>query len=303
MKTSKVKNVKKHFRNAVICLAAIASIVTLTGCSPNIQERSDTLGNEIVTVCNENFEELNMPSYIQEFQLIGTDVEKAGFNFDVNFNGVASYQDESIGYTTVNYTVPASYFSDVKKDTGYDVMYDIFDAIVSELNPNSIAISPVSDIVQVNDAFVKNEPADFGNFSIKRALLYELGVPEFDDTSNTISFDMKTLADVGNGKVSPGVGFGIGFSGGAGVGIGIHSINRSGTFVFENNYKFTVDKETYDKMKNDHSLVYDYCVQAINAKDSTKISAERISTTSVTYENVDLLQKLDIKDVNKELGE
>ena len=56
-------------------------------------------------------------------------------------------------------------------------------------------------------------------------------------------------------------------------------------------------------MKTNPSLVYDYCVQAINSKDSTKFTAERISTTSVTYENADLLQKLDINDVNKELGE
>lgn len=302
-KSNKIKNVKKHFRNAVICLTAVASLVTLTGCSPNMKERSEMLSDNIVTVCNEQVVELDLASPMVEFQLIGTDVEKTGFDFDVNFNGVASYEDNSIGYTTVNYTVPASYFSGIKKDTNYEDVYNVFDAIVNELDPNSIAVSPVSDMVKVNDAFIKNEPADFGNYSIRRGLLFELGVPEFDDATNTVDFDMKSLVDVRNGRVSAGVGFGIGFSGGAGIGLGFHSINRTGTFVLENNYKFTVDKETYEKMKNDHSLVYDYCVQAINEKDATKISAERISTTSVTYDSADLLNKLDIGDIQKELGE
>ena len=114
---------------------------------------------------------------------------------------------------------------------------------------------------------------------------------------------MKSLIEVRKGRVTPGFGIGIGFNGYVGLGIGVHISAAEGTFVTTNNYKFTVDKETYEKMKADPALVYDYCVSAINSKDESKITAERLNTVSVAYNQADLLHKLDINKVNKELSE
>lgn len=69
------------------------------------------------------------------------------------------------------------------------------------------------------------------------------------------------------GSISANVGLGVGFDGSLGVGYGIFISSSEGTFLTTNNYKMTVDKDTYEKMKKDHSLVFDYCVSAINEKD------------------------------------
>jgi len=299
----KGKKVRKHLRNAVICLTAFASIFTLAGCDGSLQNRTETLSDNIVNVCNEQVVDYDLNYKMEDFKLIGADINKSSFDFDVSFNGISSFTDDSIGYTSVNYTVPSTFFTDVKKNSSYTEMYNIFDRIVAELDPTSIAVSPVNDLVAVNDAFVKNEPILFEGFKNNRSLVFNLGAPEFDDATNSINFDMKSLIEVRKGKVSPGFGIGIGFNGYVGLGFGVHINKAEGTFVTTNNYKFTVDKETYEKMKNDPALVYDYCVSAINSKDHSKITAERINTVSVPYNEADLIKRLDIKDINKELSE
>ena len=300
---SKGKKIRKIIRATAVCLTAFATAFTMAGCANSVENRAENLSNSLLTACNEQIVEYNPDYTMQDFRIIGADVNKTAFEFDVNFNGIASFSDESVGYTSVNYTVPSSYFTNLEKDSRTEDVFNVFDSIVANLKPNEIAVSPVSDLIKVNDAFVRNEPQIFENHKNNRALVFNLGVPEFDDATNTINFDMKTLVETRKGKVQPGIGIGIGFSGGAGMGIGIHASSAEGTFVTTNNYKFTVDKETYDKMKNDHSLVYDYCVEAINNKDSSKISAERLSTTSVSFTNADLLNELNIKNIAKEMSE
>ena len=292
---------KRNVRRAVVCLTALAALFTLTGCSPSMQERADTLSDNIVAVCNEQVQDVDMGFKMEDFKIIGTDVEKSSFDFDVSFNGIASFSDSSIGYTSVNYTVPSTYFVELDKDSSHDELYNVFDYIVENLKPDSISVSPVNDLIAVNDAFVKNEPALFEGYKTTRGLVYNLSEPQFDDSTRTISFNAQNILETRSGKASPGFGLGIGFNGSVGLGVTVHISSKTGTFIVEDNYKLTVDEQTYTQMKENPSLVFDYCVKAINNKDNSKITAERVSTTSVTYNSADLLHKLDIDNLNKEL--
>ena len=288
-------------KKAFALLGAVAIMATMTGCSPSIVERADTLGDNITQVCNVELEDMGSDLVIKNFELIGADVNKSSFDFDVSFNGVASFTNDTVGFTSLNYEVPSTYFENVDKKSSHTELYDIFDQIVSKCEPVNVEVSPVSSLSGINNAFIRNEISPFEKYNIVDGLLYNLGTPTFDDSQNKVSFDTRTLVELKSTKVQAGFGIGIGFDGSFGLGMGPFITPKQGTFTLQDNYSFTVDKETYEAMKNDISLVYDYCAEAINQRDSSKIEAKRISTTSVTYNNADLLNKLDINGLENEV--
>lgn len=288
---------KRIARYAAICLTALVPFSAM-GCAPSIEDRANALSENLLNVCNE---QVDSDCKMKDFKILGADIDKIGFDFEVRFNGLSSFSDKSVGYTSINYNVPSVYFNDINKSTEFNDVYNVFDSIVENLKPESISVSPISDIVKINDAFVKNEPALFDGFKNNRAIVFNLAEPNFDDETNTVDFDIKMLIEEERGSISANVGLGVGFDGSLGVGYGIFISPSEGTFLTTNNYKMTVDKETYEKMKKDHSLVFDYCVSVINEKDNSKIKAKRVKTVSVADSQAKMLKQLDIKNINKEL--
>lgn len=288
MKNNKIKR-------TFVVLGAVATLAGLAGCANDTSlERAGYLSDNLTQICNEQLSDSRADYSVNNFEIIGADVDKSSFDFDVNFNGVASLSNDSVAYTSIVYEVPSTYFDGLSKRSKSDSVYDVFDRVVSELDPISVNISPVSSLSTINNAFIKNEPSAFEKYNIVDGLLYNLGIPEFNDEEKSVNFDTKTLVELKSSKLESGFGLGIGFNGGVGLGVGIFKVSKQGTFTIGDNYSFVVDENTYNAMKNDISLVYDYCASAINEKDNGKISAERKSVTSVTYDNADLLNNLDI---------
>ncbi len=282
-------------------LGAVALMTTMTGCSQGIIDRAEALGVDIKNVCNAELEENGSELKIKNFELIGADVIKSSFDFDVNFNGVSSFTDSSVGYTSLAYEVPSTYFENFDKDESYDKLYDLFEKIIKDHEPVNVQVSPVPDISSINDAFIKNEVSPFEKYNVSSGLLYNLGTPSFDDAEHRITFDTKTLVELKSRKVQPGFGLGIGFDGHVGLGYGIFITPKQGTFTIQDEYSFVVDEQTYEAMKKDNSLIYKYCAEAINNKDSAKIDAKRISTTSVTYKQSDLLKHTSSEELESEV--
>lgn len=280
-------------------LGVVGLMATMTGCSQDIIDRAELLSEDIKTVCNVELEEQQSNLSIKNFELIGADVNKSSFDFDVVFNGVSSFSDDSVGFTALNYEVPSSYFNDVDKKASYDKLYDIFEKIIKECEPVNVEVSPVPSISSINNAFIQNEVSPFEKYNISSGLLYNLGKPTYEDAENRITFDTKTLVELKQRKVQGGFGLGIGFDGRVGLGYGVSMTPKQGTFTLQDTYSFVVDDATYEAMKKDPSLVYSYVAEAINARDSSKIEAERKSTTMVTYDKADLLSELTINELEE----
>ena len=286
-------------RQAFVILGVVGLLTTMTACSPSLMDRAESLSNDIKTVCNVELEEQGSAIKIQDFELIGADVVKSSFDFDVCFNGVSSHTDDSVGFTSLTYEVPSSYFDKADKNTSYEKLYTIFETIIKECEPVNVEVSPVPSISEINNAFVQNEVSPFDDYHVSSGLLYNLGTPEFDDAAHRITFNTKTLVELRSRTIKPGYGLGIGFRGGVGLGFGAFVSNKQGTFTIQDEYSFVVDEATYESMKSDPSLVYKYCAEAINQKDSSKIEATRIATTAVAYDAADLLRQTSIHDLEK----
>lgn len=293
---------KKVFRGAMVCLSALGAMAMLASCGAKT-DRVANLNQSLVDACNTSvvFEDPNLK--IEDFRLIGTEVEKNGFTFDVNFNGLSSLSDETIGYANINYNVPSSYFNDLKKDSSTEKIYDVFDKIVADFKPESVSVAPVSDFAVINNAFTKNEPQLFKGFTNSRSLLFNLSAPEFNEENHTVNFNSKVLVDIISSNTSVEIGIGVGFSSGnLGLGAGFNSSEAKGTFIATDKYTLNLTEEEFNRFKQNQSLIYDEVARAINEKDSSRISASRENVTSVSYENADMLGNFNVKNVSEEMS-
>ena len=53
----KGNKIKKYVRAAAVCLTAFATAFTLAGCANSVKDRSATLSDNILNVCNEQIVE------------------------------------------------------------------------------------------------------------------------------------------------------------------------------------------------------------------------------------------------------
>ncbi|MBE7074696.1 MAG: hypothetical protein E7376_01795 [Clostridiales bacterium] len=295
-----MRKLKKMF----VTVGVIASLTPfLAGCNSNYKEkRADELNTQITHVLKGELE--SQEAYdLLDFKLIGTDVAKTAFDYGVKFNGVASLSNGESAYASLNYSIPSTEFLKLEKRSSAKQVYNLLDKIVQQYKPVSYSITPVTNLVNINDAFVKNAPTPFKGYNIKDALVYNLAAPEFNDEDKTISFDVKTLMEVDKVKIKPGWGLCVGFSGpvcfGFGMPIAVHS---NGTFTTIDKYVIKVDDKTYEAMKANPKAIYDACAEKINGKNNLEMKADRKLTSYVTYDEADLLDIEDIHSLNNDLS-
>ena len=286
----------------ITSFAVLSSLFGLTGCTPEQVEEADALDNKLTIVLKNNANE-NETFNLAEFKLIGTDVDKTGFNFTVNFNGVSASENGKKAFTTINYMVPSSEFSNISKHSSTSSVYDVFNNIVDNYEMNEYTHNIVSNLSNVNDAFVKNAPSPIEGFSINNGVVYNLSEPVFNDTEKSITFDVKTLINLTNRVSSSGFGVSYGFNGSVtyGYGIPITSSSAKGKFTTTDTYTITVDPETYDSIKNNDILVYDFASKAIRQEVEATVSAERKLTEMVTYNAADIMKHVDVSDLEKQI--
>ncbi len=278
-----------------IPVAAIATLFAVTGCSDVKPDRAKNIQDNLIS------ESIERGEGIKDFRLIGTEVDKVGFVFDVNFNGVAKLDNGSQAFTSFTYQAPSTYFEKLTKRSAATNVYDVFDKVVEDLDYTVCTISPVTDIKYINSTFVHNAPSPFEKYGIKKGIVYNLSTPTFNEENNEVSFDVRTLMDVRKVKfvADAGIGFNL-ISLHFTLGLGVTLRACEGTFVTDDTYKFITDAQTFEQMKEDNSLVYSYVADAIQAKDNDKISAARNTTNYVTYDAADMLTYFDMGKVAEE---
>lgn len=268
--------------------------ISAAGCSEG-EEREDKLSGSLtqaVTVLDDN---------IKDFVLMGADVDKTGFEFDVSFNGIASSKNDTTSFACINYSVPSSYFTSLTKRSSKNDVYDVLDRVVSELEIKDYSLVEMNDLAKFNGAIVKNTPSPFEKYNLRRGMVYNLEKPEFDDENRTVSFDVKTIADLRKGSIRPGIGLGIGFHGGVGFGVGLFTSVNEGTFMIVDNYSVSFSQSDYQAVKENYALIYDYVAEAIENTDDSKLEVKRVYTNDVTYDCADRLSHFNVQEVVKNL--
>ena len=69
--------------SAFALLGIVSILTTMTACSPSQMDMADMLGENIKTVSNVKLEERGDEHLIEKYELIGADVIKSSFYFDV----------------------------------------------------------------------------------------------------------------------------------------------------------------------------------------------------------------------------
>ena len=293
--------IKKAFVAAGLILAMIP---VLTGCTNYKIERAEIINDKITHVLQQENVVYN-DATVQDFKLIGADVAKTAFEFGVKFNGVAELSNGDNAFTSVEYVVPSEYFIDLSKESSEKAVFNVLEKIVDNIKMSKCSITPVSDLSNVSDTLVKNTPTPFEKYNIADGMVYNISQPTFNDKDCSVSFEVKTLMELTKYKKGKGDwGVGIGFQGQVifGYGIPITPTKVTGTFTTLDKFTFKVDKESYNQMKQDPKMVYDYVVNAINEQDRNAISTDRIVTSDVAYNSSDLLDVLSIQGLEDSLN-
>ncbi|MBQ8844767.1 MAG: hypothetical protein IJ008_01980 [Clostridia bacterium] len=295
---------KGKLKKAFLALGLVLALTpALVGCSNYKMEKADEISTKITHVMQEENINYNDAS-VTQFKLIGADVAKTAFEFGVKFNGVAELSNGENAFATAEYKVPSEYFINLKKKSSEEDVFKVLDRIVSEIKVSKCTVTPVKDLSETSDAFVKNSPSPFNKYSIDEGMVYNITPPTFDDTNKTVTFEVKTLMELVKNKSKPGWGVGIGFDGtiAFGYGVPITMTQARGTFTTLDKYTFQVDDNIYEQMKNDPKMVYDYVVNAINSKDRSKVDADRLLTSDVAYNESDLLNLVTIDSLEEGLS-
>ena len=273
---------------------------SMAGCSDARVKRADALNDKLTTVA------VAMEDSIDNFLFTGADVDKSGFIYNVSFNGLAQLKDKSNAFASVNYSIPHDEFLDLKKTSSANDVYDVFDYIVDNFEADKVSLSRVGDIKRFNNAISSNTPSPFENYNIKRGFVYNLTEPEFDDSTRTVNFDVKMIMELKktkrpNGIFIPYYGFGVGYLAYYSAGRALYRHVQEGTFMTMEQYSFTFSEEEYERIKQDPNSIYDICSQTIENGDDSFMKVERIYTNDVTYDNADLLDKIDFESAVDEM--
>lgn len=295
----------KKIAKVFVTAGLVASLIPfMAGCDTNFKEKkSDELSTKITHILQDKI--ASEKEYeLLDFQLMGTDVAKTAFNFGVKFNGVASLSNGDKAFASLNYSIPSTEFLKLEKRSEAKEVYNVLDKIVQNYKPTSYSITPVTSLVKVNDAFVKNAPTPFNGYNITDALVYNLGQPTFNDQEKTITFDVKVLMELDKTKRKPGWGLCWGFPGTVcfGYGIPISADHAKGTFTTIDQYVIKVDDKTYEAMKADQKEIYDACAETINGNKLVSIKADRKLTSYVTYDAADLLDVINMQGLDNGLA-
>ena len=292
---------KGKIKKAFVVAGVLLSLVpVLTGCTV---ERAETINDKITHVLQQENVSYG-DNTIQDFKLIGADVAKTAFEFGVKLNGVAELSNGDNTFTSVEYAVPSEYFINLTKDSSEKAVFNVLERIVDNIKMSKCTITPVSDLSNVSDSFVKNTPTPFEKYNITDGMVYNISQPTFNDEKCTVTFEVKTLMELTRTKVKPGWGVGLGFDCQIvfGYGVPITPTKVTGTFTTLDKFTFAVDKEVYNQMKQDPKMVYDYVVNAINNQDAKAFKADRIVTSDVAYNQADLLDVLSIQGLEDSLN-
>lgn len=282
----------KKIAKLFILATTLTSVSSLLASCSNTDKAMD-VQNNLQTVLKEHSSEDG--TKITNFKLMGVDIDKSGFDFDVVFNGVSTLNDtKNLAFASVSYVVDSTEFLNIGKRSSMDSVYEVFNNVIANNQNFVISYAPVSSLTSVNDTFIKNCPSPFSGYNLTNGFVYNLSQPTFDDNSQSISFKVKSLIDLKKKSIKMGWGLGIGFSGGFGLGVGPFVTVKEGEFTTSDIYTLNLTPEKYAEMKNDNKLIYDYCVNAIKDKDSSKIGVERTQVVDVAYDNADLLDYFNI---------
>lgn len=286
----------KVIGSIIFACASAGFVATMAaGCSYQELERAGALGDKLTSVI------VAIDDDVKDFELIGTDVNKSGFTFDLSFNGVASLNDNSKAFTTIKYEASSSLFAELNKRSNADSVYDVFDYVVDNLSVKDYSITKVNNIKRFNDLMVKNTPSPFEGYKVREGVVYNISPLEFDDENSAVSFDANVLVNLRKGKIQPGFGLAIGFKGGVGIGLGLFYTRCEGTFMLIDKYTVNMSEQDYLLAKENPDFVFDLVEDSIANQNDENLSVSRVSTNDVTYDSADVLDYLNFNQMVDEI--
>lgn len=268
------KRIKKIAKICVLGAVGIALTAGLTGCSNELKSAQNNIDNSVVDVLNgdENFLQ-DFGGEISKFTFLCADTEKTNNNneYVIDINGIVTEKDsKQKAYTTLNYQVDGKYFDQMKKADNANIINALTEIVKNE-DYKSIVVNKVNNVKNLNSSVGKSTDSPLKNYSYSSNFLYGIGKLEFDEKNNTVSFTTKENVKFSNTTVSTHWGVvGFGSDGGLEYGMVTSTDTDYKSFFVDQKIYVALEKEDFEKAKNDESIVFEKFSEYVSKKEKDK---------------------------------
>ncbi len=304
----------------------IVFAMTLSGCFfvPPEEEKyeieyTDKINEYITQDITQKTDE-NQSVKLEKFEILGIHekLKASADYFAFTCYGVAHLSNNNNAFVTAEYGY--NYEKGLDWIDRFETKEDYFTAmegVIEQSELFSVYMTEVTDISDTQQIFLSNAPTPFKEGIIQDGFVYELSKPVFDDDEKSISFEVKTLLELGENNFIIRRNLAIGFNAQVLTGVLADEpvvevgappvVVKNGCVIVLDKYTFTVGQEEYNKIKADSKLAYDYVAQAITEEDHTKIKAERMETLihlSINSPSMstNLVQEVFVQEIEREFN-
>lgn len=305
MANNKTKT-KAKTKKLLLALGLAGTIFTgslLTGCTnEDVSKAQDNIDNAVIDVLNSKEVQDSENSTFKKFTFLGTDVEEAeNSKYAVAINGIASREESNKrAYTTFNYLVDNSYFSDEDSKNNEANTINTLVEIVKNEKYNDYSIVGVNNLTALNEAMENVTESPIDKYKTYNNFLYGVSNVEFSDTENIVSFSTKELTKFYDTKLVTSYGI-VGYNNDTPkYGPVTKTEMDFESFFIDNNIYLKLTPEEMQRAKADSSFVLDKFVEYVKENQSDKYVVQQVNVANQKEFNANMSEHVNLEDIQNE---
>ena len=255
----KYSKVKKTLQVLGITALIFAGTLTLTGCGKELQTAQENIDTTVTTVLNSEEIQAVENAPFENFTFLCADVSKdCPTQYTIDINGVANYANsDKKAYTTFNYIVSDSYFSNEENIKNEAAIINTLADIVKNENYNSYSISTVKDLTALNNAMKNVTESPLDGYNPHSNFLYGVSNVQLSESDNVASFSTKELIKFSRTRTEVTYGITGYVDGKPKYGTIVRAKTDYESFFLDQNVYVQLTPEEMEMAKKDESIVFE----------------------------------------------
>ena len=269
----KYSKVKKTLQVLGISALIFAGTLSLVGCSgKELQSAQDNIDTTVTTVLNSEEIQAVENAPFENFTFLCADVTKdCPTQYTIDINGVANYANsDKKAYTTFNYIVNDSYFSNEESFKNEAAIINTLSDIVKNENYNSYSISTVKDLTALNNAMKTVTESPLDGYKSNTNFLYGVSNVQLSESDNVASFSTKELTKFSRTRTEVTYGITGYVDGKPKYGLVTRTKTDYESFFLDQNVYVQLTPEEMEMAKKDESIVFDKFVEYVKNDQKDK---------------------------------
>ena len=268
----KYSKAKKTLQVLGLTALVFVGAFTLTGCNNEFKQAQANIDTSVTHVLNSEEIQTVENAPFENFTFLCADVTKDGTaQYSIDINGVANYANsDEKAYTTFNYIVNDSYFSNEDNVKNQAAIINTLADIVKNENYNSYSISTVKDLSALNNAMKQVTESPLDGYRTNQNFLYGVSNVHLSESDNVASFSTKELTRFSRTRTEITYGIIGYFDGKPKYGPVTRTKTDYESFFMDQTVYIKLTPEEMERAKQDESIIFDKFVEYVNSNHNDK---------------------------------